>query len=176
MKYRRCSNCRAMMRPVSRGYECRYCGNILLDGTAGQNYRKKHFGRYYMPAVSGVLILLGILLPWYQKKEDCRILLWEMNTVSDSMGLLKGMHQILQGRYYIWLILFSVCLAFGWRAFAKADFRRMPAIMLLFLCLLIIAFKASPPDSYMKAGAGRAFMSAGFAVCLASWRAIVHFS
>lgn len=176
MKYIRCHKCTGRMKPTFRGYECGYCGNTIDDPAAGQNYRKRHFRRYYMPAASGVSILLGAILPWYQKKENCRVLLWEIDIVTDSMGLLKGMHASLQGWYYIWLVLFMVSLIAASMVFVKSDFRKMPAVMLIFLILLMISLKAAPPDLYMKALPGRFFMTAGFMGCLISWFMSAYFS
>lgn len=176
MKYIKCHICTGRMKPTFRGYECGYCGNTIDDRAAGQNYRKRHFHRYYMPAASGISILLGIILPWYQKKENCRVLFWEIDTVTGSMGLLKGIHTSFQGWYYIWLVLFMVCLIAAAMAFVKSDFRKMPAVILILLILLVIALKAAPPDSYMKAWSGRFFTMSGFAGCLTSWFFTVHFS
>ena len=171
-----CRRCTAEMKATPRGYVCGYCGNTQYDRRGEENDMKKHFRRYYMPAASGVSILLGAIRPWYQKKENCRVLLWEIDTVTDSMGLLKGMHASLQGWYYIWLVLFMVSLIAASMAFVKSDYRKMPAVMLIFLILLMISLKAAPPDLYMKALPGRFFMTAGFMGCLISWFMSAYFS
>lgn len=176
MKYIRCHQCTGRMKPTSRGYECGYCGNTIDDRAAGQNYRKRHFRRYYMPAASGVSILLGIILPWYQKKENCRVLFWEVDSVTDSIGLLKGIHASLQSWYYIWLVLFIICMIASAMAFVRSDFRKMPAVMPILLILLVIALKAAPPGSYMKAWPGRFFTMSGFTGYLTSWFLTVCFS
>lgn len=127
---------------------------------------------FCMLIVSEFLTLLGILLPWYQARGICEFLFWEIETVTDSMGLVRVIYQAFGGFSYIWWVFFLICTVGVSVTLVRKDFRKVPLFMAGFLILLCAACSAEPPAGYGKAGFGQFFMAAGLVGFLMNWIAV----
>ena len=111
---------------------------------------------------SSLLLLLGVLLPWYQRVGTYEILGWKVDMVTDSMGLLHGIHEVFPVFGILWYLLFVGCMAVFAVTFGKSE-KKVSVICLVVLLILAGAvWGADAPDGYVKAGFGRFFTAAGF--------------
>ncbi|MDY2627937.1 MAG: hypothetical protein SOW08_06410 [Lachnospiraceae bacterium] len=142
-------------------------GSVLFQGMV-----KKHTFQSWLLIVSNLLIFLSILSPWYQARGTSDFLFWEIDTVVDSVALIRAVYQVFRGYACLWWGLFLICMSGSSVTLGRGDFRKSPFFIMGLLILLWVFCSGEPPAGYGKAGFGQFFMAAGLVGFLMNWIAV----